>query len=251
MPKVMLGALLPWLIVPAAGAQGVQGMHATPAVAATELADAPSQCSGASNHYGRAFFDDFAGTSLDPDRWSVNANDGIVTVADHSVTLAGSPAFPYVVAIGSPIPVEGEFSVRWIAAYGPQSVSGTSSLSIAYEAPPNGSGTWTSAADAWQDFSGYRVRALVHSDTNVDAYTDKAPESAQHDVEYCWLQNSVEIYVDGVLRLQQSRDASVQRPRTLWFGSPDASPGEWQSFTLYSVEVRAIGDSIFKSGFES
>ena len=70
-----------------------------------------------------------------------------------------------------------------------------------------------------------------------------------HDVEYRWLSNTLEVYVDGARQLQQTRDPNVPRPTTLWFGNPSNSANAWQPFTLNYVEVRALNDEIFRDGF--
>lgn len=104
-----------------------------------------SHCSGADT-FGVAFSDDFPGTSLDPGRWLPNANGGTITVANYSVALSGSP-FPYVTAVGSPIPATGNFSVRWIATYGAHQSAGTGSLAITQTLPANGDSSWLDVAN--------------------------------------------------------------------------------------------------------
>lgn len=209
------------------------------------------QCGGASNS-NTAFFDDFPGTGLDPARWSAQANGGTIAVAGNSVSLsaANGASFPYVAAVGTPIPPAGDFSVRWIATYGAQQSAGTGSLAITAALPSSGAGSWLDVADAWQDSSGYRVQVQNPAGTQTPAYTDSAPAVVQHDVEYCWLSSgTLAVYVDGAQAVQQVRDPGVPRPTTLWFGNPSNSVNTWQSFTLNYVEVRALNDDIFKDGF--
>jgi len=154
---------------------------------------AASHCSGADS-FGVAFSDDFPGTSLDPGRWLPNANGGTIAVANNSVALSGSP-FPYVTAVGSPIPSTGNFSVRWIATYGAQQSAGTSSLAVTQTLPANGASSWLDVADAWQDGAGYRVRVQNPAGTQSPAWSDPnnpTPAMTQHDVEYCWLSSTME-----------------------------------------------------------
>lgn len=217
------------------------------AVVAT-FADYPSRCTGA-NRTSLAFFDDFPGDALDPDRWTSHANGGTVAVADHSVELAGSP-FPFVTAVGQPIPPSGAFSVRWSATYGGQRPYGTGTLALAQTLPANGAPSWQSVAGAWQDGSSYRVQVRTDAATVQNAYVDAAPIPVPHEVEYCWLPDTVEVYVDGMLAMRQVRDASVARPTTLWSGNPINNGGDWQDFKLHYVEVRALNDGLFKDGFD-
>src|SRR5690606_17469255 len=143
--------------------------------------------------------------------------------------LAGSP-FPFVTAVGQPIPPSGDFSVRWSATYGAHRPFGTGTLALAQMLPANGAPSWQSVADAWQDGSSFRVQVRTDAATVQNAYVDAAPTPVPHEVEYCWLPGTVEVYVDGTLAMRQARDASVARPTTLWFGNPIDSVGDWQGF---------------------
>jgi hypothetical protein len=206
-----------------------------------------SQCSGA-NNYTIPFFDDFPGSNLNPSRWTANANGGTIIVANNSVALSslpppgGSP-FPYVTAVGSPIPPSGDFSVRWIAQYdSAQTAAGTETLALTQTLPTNGASSWVDVVDVWQD-STYRVQmqgAPVYS---------VASNVASHEVEVCWLAGTTEIYVDRTQVLAQARGSNVPRPTTLWFGNPSNSTNTWVPFTLNHVEVRALNDMIFRNGF--
>ena len=216
------------------------------------FADTPSQCTGTYNH-SRAFVDDFPGYgSLDPAKWNVYGNVGMITVANHSVRLWGtlSQALPYVSAVGSPIPASGDFSVRWIATYGEQQSYGSGTLVLATSAPAYGATTYTNTANAWQDSTGYRVEVRTDATTVVKPYTEQPPLDLRHDIEYCWLADTIEVYVDGVQKYQQPRNAALTRPTTLWFGNPAGIPGPWQSLTLYYVQVRALNDVIFQDGLD-
>jgi hypothetical protein len=223
----------------------------TQACAVTAVfADYPSQCTGAKN-YGPSFFDDFSGTALDPAKWFARTRGGNVVVADNSVAVSGGSAgFPYVASVGSPILPTGDFSVRWIATYGAQSNYGTGSLALTDMLSPNGT-SGTSIADAWQDGTNYRVEVSIDATAAITpAYAVTSPAPIQHDVEYCWLDNSIEVWVDGQMKFQAARNVNVVRPAALWFGNPGATfTGPWQPFTLNYVEVRALNDIIFKDGF--
>ncbi len=213
------------------------------------FADYPSQCTGARN-YGASFFDDFSGNTLDPSRWTAYSHGGNLVVADNSVAVSAGSGLPYVTSAGSPIPT-GNFSVRWIAAYGTQANWGTGSLALTDVLPADGTQSWSNVADAWQDSGGYRVEGRVADvGTVTSAYSVPSPTAVPHDVEYCWLAGATEVWVDGQLQLQATRNANVPRPTALWFGNPGATgSGPWQPFTLYYVEVRALNDEIFKDGF--
>lgn len=211
----------------------------------------PSQCSGGRNG-SETFFDNFPGSSLDPSRWTQPTNSGTIVVANNGVALSGSP-FPYVTAVGSPIPARGEFSVRWVAAYGSQQFAGTSSLALTQTLPMIGDTSTTAVARAWQDAGDYRVEVQNSASTQTIAYSVLNPTPVRHDIEYCWLSDIAditEVYVDGTLQLRQARDPSVPRPTTLWFGNPsNAADPSWQPFTLYYVDVRALNDVIFRNDF--
>ncbi len=214
------------------------------AVTAT-FADFPSNCSGTAS-FTSAFFDDFPGASLDSSKWTGYIHGGNIVVANQSVALSAGSGFPYVTALQSggvfpPIPSSGAFSVRWIAAYDAQQGFGTGSLALSTTLPADGATSWSDVADAWQDAAGYRVEVRNDAATVTNAYSDQPPVQVQHDVEYCWLASSSEVWVDGQLKLQGPRNANVPRPTTLWFGNPTGnSSGPWQPFTLNYVEVRQL-----------
>jgi hypothetical protein len=221
------------------------------AVTAT-FAEFPTQCTG-TNNFNVAFFDAFSSAALDPARWTSYAHGGVIDVANNSVTLIpGSSGFPYVAGVGNPIPA-GNFSVRWIAAFGPQNSYGDGSLAVTAALPADLAGSWSDVADAWQDGGGYRVQVRAADNATVTtAYSQNPAQQTVHDVEYCWLGGSTEVYVDGVQVLSAPRNANIPRPHALWFGNPSATSGTtWNPFTLYYVEVRALNDEIFKDGFET
>src|SRR6185312_11881853 len=99
-----------------------------------------TQCSGAPSS-PLAFDDTFPGNALDPSKWTANGG-GTIAVANNSVSLSGSP-FPYVTAVGSPIPASGSFSVRWSAMYDAQQPAGTGSLALAQTLPALGQTSWS------------------------------------------------------------------------------------------------------------
>jgi hypothetical protein len=219
------------------------------------FADYPSQCGGTVN-YSVAFGDYFVGTSLDASHWTANANGGSVSVTNRNVGVSApnGPAFPYVTSVGSPIPAQGPFSVRWIATYGAVQGAGTGSLALSQGMPPNGSAHGTTVVDGWEDdANGYRVEMLTSASNQIYVYQQLSPQIMQHDVEYCWLSANTEVWVDGVNVNTQMRGADVPRPNSLWFGNSVniGSNAMWTPFTLYYVEVRALNDEIFSNGFDS
>ena len=77
----------------------------------------------------------------------------------------------------------------------------------------------TRAAWAWQDAGGFRAFARATAGADPTPAFQEPAGSAIHDVEYCWLAGSVELWVDGTRVLQQSRAADVPHPDSLWFGN--------------------------------
>lgn len=209
-----------------------------------------SQCTGTVSATP-FFLDDFPGDRLDPERWNAHANGGEILVENDAVSLSGS-VFPYVTSAGSPIPDSEAFSVRWLARFGPQQSHGTGTLALTRGLPSLGANTWSNVADAWQDGTGYRVQVRIDSITLVAAYRDGMPTAILRDVEYCWLPESIEVWVDGVNVLSTPRAPDLERPAALWFGHPGNFPGRWNSFTLHHVETQALTlDALFDDGFES
>lgn len=225
------------------------------AVTAT-FADYPSQCSG-TRDYGATFFDDFPGDALDPAHWSPNANGATITVADNGVSLDSSAArFPFVTSAGTPIPAAGAFSVRWVARYTGAGGAGDGSLVLSKGLPANGvdDDYALRRADTWQDDNaGFQMRLRTVDGGDYDAIASDHPPTvgAVHDIEYCWLKDTLEVWIDGV-RAAQSTHADLSRPDSIWFGNPVVTGSEavWNPFTLYYVEVRALDDEIFRNGFD-
>lgn len=207
--------------------------------------EAPSQCSGvtaASAVWG----DEFAGGNLSATLWNANVNGGSL-VESNGVLAVSSTAnqFPFVTAI-SPIPATGSFSVRWKAQYTNLAPNGDGTLVISNGLPTNGAADNYAMrrADAWQDSTnGYQVRART---TDAGSYgpllTLAASSTATHDVEYCWLPSTVEIWVDDALQSSTST-TNLTRPDSLWFGNPvvrGVSGQPWTSFALDYVRVKAL-----------
>ena len=202
------------------------------------------ECGGTTG-YSDYFVGDFAGSALGSN-WNVYVNGGSVVVANNSVSLSSTATqFPYIIA-HDPIPPSGEFSVRWLATYTNASGNGDSTLVISKGLPTNDATDNYSLrrADVWQDSTnGFQVRArATDSGTYGSILTGTPPALTQHDVEYCWLTNTVQIWVDGALQMQTS-NSSLTRPDSLWFGNPvnrGSSGTPWNSFTLDSVTVRSV-----------
>lgn len=203
-------------------------------------------------------FDDANGFAL---RWALSANGGNAVFAhDGSFTIANTApggSFPYVRSLGTPIPPTGEFSVRWRARYLSVGPNGTGTLVVSRGTPANAGAEapGTRAAWAWQDAGSYRAFARATAGADPTPAFQEPAGSAIHDVEYCWLAGSVELWVDGSRVLQQSRAADVQRPDSLWFGN-NVSTGDpggiWNPMRLYRLHVRVpFSDRIFAHGFEA
>jgi hypothetical protein len=204
------------------------------------------QCSGTKG-YQDYFIENFPGSSLDAGRWTVHQNAGTVSVTGNSVTLASDSGstFPYVTSVGSPIPASGNFSVRWTATYANVADYGDGALVLATGLPTNGSGDESGIlrlAEVWQDSSGYVVKARGNSTDYQTLLTEYPATLGVHDVEYCWLQDSIEVWVDGVRHYQAARDSGLPRPTSLWFGNPvdTGAAGSWNDFTLNYVHVRSL-----------
>lgn len=204
------------------------------------------ECSGVAG-YSDYFIDDFAGTTLDGSRWTANdnnANGGSITMTGNGVALQSAGAqFPFVTAV-SPIPPTGNFSVHWRSRYANAAPDGDGSLVLwRGTLPVNGQNDDYSyrLADLWQDNSnGLQVRARTTDAGTYDAVvTENPPQLLWHDVEYCWLGSSVEIWVDGTRSLQSST-TGLTRPDSLWFGNPVLAGPSWNGFTLDYVHVRSV-----------
>jgi CSLREA domain-containing protein len=206
-----------------------------------------SRCTGARISV-LGFRDDFAGSAIDPARWTVDANDGSVTVAAGEATVSAGNVvgFPYVTASAGPLPPSGAFSLRWIATYTSTSaVYGNNSLVASTGLAPDGgpAGSVIFHAYAGQYPDGYRADALISaSDPGPPAFISNPPALVRREVEFCWLQGRDELWVDGVRVENPVRDPTLARPDALWFGNFDRGvlPGEHPDFRLDLVEVRAL-----------
>lgn len=202
------------------------------------------QCAGAGG-YLDGLIDDFTGPALLP-AWASNSNGGTVTV-NQGVTVSSPSSlnrFPFVAA-GNVIPATANFSVRWRATFANANAvaaKGTGSLVLSAGLPTNGGSDNLSlhVADAWQS-DRLDVRARTNASTFNSVYIAFTPPNTTHDVEYCWLGGSIEIWVDGA-RVMRAPSAGITRPDSLWFGNPAvAAPGfDWPSFVLQHVYVRAL-----------
>jgi hypothetical protein len=196
--------------------------------------------------------------------WRYEPNGGnVAPTADGGYVLentATSDVFPYAWSRSTPIPADGEFSVRWLARYLTAGPNGTGSMVLSQGHPENG--TTGDNADiamrVWQDTGGFR--AIVRDGAAVDPpavfQEAAAADVVTHDIEYCWLDESVELWVDGVRIMQQPRSAEVPRPDTIWFGNHGhggaVSPSGWNAFEAYRIRVHAPwGDRIFGDGFDA
>lgn len=230
---------------------------ALPSVAATEGAAPATLCTGA-QAAASVLRDDFDETPIDAGLWVVDANAGSVSVAGGEVRVASPAAtsFPFVTTALPVIPQDGGFSVRWAAQYEQSTVHGTCTLAGARGVPTDGGPNTSSGAfSACQDnVEGYNVYASASSTNVVVAYSEPDDSLARHEIEYCWLQDRVEVWVDGIRRLDAARDVSVQRPDSLWVGNyaRGALDAPWSNFRLDFVEVVAFDASgrIFADGYE-
>lgn len=192
------------------------------------------------------FRDDFAGAAIDPARWLVDANDGTVTVADGEAALSApdGTSFPYVTAVGTPLPASGDWSLRWVATYSASAPNPSCTLAASTGLPVDGAASGEARVAACQDSaSGYR---LTLPTAPALAFSSQPPALVRRDVEVCLLGNHFEAWVDGTRVARRTRDASAL-PDALWFGQfMRAASGAWNPFRLDLVEVREL-----VAGFDS
>lgn len=210
-----------------------------------------SFCSGGLPGSRVVFVDTFSsiGGGLDGSRWygnnTSNGNGGTVGVNNGVATASSSSyQFPFV-EMASALPQNGPFSVRWRSQYTNIAANGTGMV-ISKGFPVNGTADDYALrrADVWQDSAnGFQVRART---TDAGIYgpllTLAASATTPHDVEYCWLDNTVEIWADGSL-LSSTSNAGLTRPDSFWFGNPvtrGVTGQPWTSFSLDYVRVRAM-----------
>ena len=190
--------------------------------------------------------DDFLDTALSGARWNAAVNDGAISLGDgQALVEAGSvAAFPYISERVNPIPANGSFSVRWVATYlNTSATQDNYTLAAVRGLPLNGAAPAGSEfhAHARQFAIGGFVVANVVPGAGA-AFTDDPPQLVRREVEYCWLENRNELWVDGVLRASVPRPASLTRPDALFFGNPQpgSGTGDHADFRLDLVEVRAL-----------
>jgi hypothetical protein len=234
-------------------------MLATPPASAVGKREGPAtQCSGA-GAVASVVRDDFDGTQIDASLWNVDANAGSVTVAGGAVRVAAPSvtSFPLVRSAVPLIPATGEFSVRWAAQYEQSTVHGTCTLVGSRGLPTDGGpNTSSSAFGACQDHGiGYNVTAATSSTSSTQAHSVPDDTLERVDVEYCWLADRVEVWVDGVRRFDAARDASLLVPDSLWFGNyaRGAVNAPWSNFSIDFIEVLSFDSSarIFADGYEA
>ncbi|RYD14726.1 MAG: hypothetical protein EOP90_12315 [Lysobacteraceae bacterium] len=197
-------------------------------------------------------------------RWRYEPNAGnVAPTIDGGYVLentATSNAFPYVWSRSSPIPADGEFSVRWLARYLTAGTNGTGTMVLSRGHPDNGSIGDNSdiAMRVWQDSGGFRAIVRDGADTDPPPVFQEpaGADSITHDIEYCWLDETVELWVDGDRVMQLARGPEVPRPDTIWFGNHghggDVPPSGWNAFETYRIRVHTPwGDAIFANGFEA
>ena len=199
--------------------------------------------------YTQGFREDFDGTALDPNVWQVYTNGGLVDVDSGYVTLSKigiSNTFPYIHTKFSPIPPNGNFAVKIGVQYLEANPYGNG-LSIDYELPANGAlGSWAwqpSIYTLWQG-STFGFNLLDFSGSSL--YYVPAPDLDYHEIEFRWLDDTDEYYIDSQLVSKEPRSSNVPRPVDIWFGNPVTADSirAWTSFRIDYIEVYAIGESI-------
>lgn len=100
------------------------------------------------------------------------------------------------------------------------------------------------AIDTWQDsINGFQVRQYSSQYSTASTFTttfsDNPPSPVLHDVEYCWINGNVQVFVDGVQSFT-TPNAGLPRPDSLWFGNSATAGPQWNDFTLHYVHVRRV-----------
>lgn len=220
--------------------------------ASTSHTQCSTQWSSSMNHFAEEFDGNIEA------QWTISQNGGdpVQRVSGQlTMTAPLNPTFPYVRTRGQPIPATGEFSVRWLSRYTQTGGAGTGTLVVANGVPVNGQedGISFRMLDNWQHNTSaphYRIRAWTPG--QVDVVTAGPGQHEFQDIEYCWLSDHIEVWVNGVQRLNVS-NAGLQRPNALWTGNSviAGANADWSHFVLYSVRVRKpYSDEIFGNGFE-
>lgn len=201
------------------------------------------------------FRDDFDGSSLKTNTWQVYDNNSIVDVSSGFVSLSNPSrmtTFPYIHTKSNPFPQTDCFTVKVGIQYTSVHGHGTG-LVVDDNLPVNGtpgSGFGTTVYGIWQDSSslGYRI-----STWQEEISQQTAPHLDYHEIEFRWLENSDEIYVDGQRTRTLNRSQDTPRPTVLWFGNP-VVPGpstEWTSLKIDYIEVDTISCEQSSNGFET
>lgn len=213
--------------------------------------------------YENAWVEEFDNPDSFYQRWLLSPNGSDATFRmDGSYMLRNmgtNGSFAYLRANGTPIPQSGEFSVRWRARYLTLAPNGTGTLVLSKGTLANGASEQLGprAVWAWQDTAeGFVVHVKTQAGTERPYTVAQPVDGTMHDIEYCWLANTVELWVDGTRVLQQARNANLQRPDSMWFGNHviTGDPnGQWNHMQLYRVHVRTPPDldRIFRHGFEA
>ncbi|MEO6690188.1 MAG: hypothetical protein ABIS07_18110 [Dokdonella sp.] len=217
-----------------------------------------TQCSSWSGHHNYTI-EEFDDSAAFPTRWNVNVGStgGSAEQGAGSLTLSGGGSgIPYVTSVGTlSVPPSGEFSVRWLARYLRVGAAGDG-LVVSKGLPTSGSGAEPGprALSIWQDNGGFRVTAITDATqpNPAPAFQETAGANVVHDIEYCWLANTVEVWVDGVQKAAVSRNANLPRPDSMWFGNPVTGPSDWNNVQVFRVHVRkpVAADTIYFDSFE-
>ncbi|MEO8670774.1 MAG: hypothetical protein ABI411_05625 [Tahibacter sp.] len=161
---------------------------------------------------------------------------------------APNPASPSV-----PIPATGEFSVRWLARYVRIGTAGDGMV-LSKGLSTGGPEPGPRAMTIWQDNGGFRVTAVTNASQPDPSpvFTAAATSDVTHDIEYCWLSSTVQVWVDGVLAASMTRDANLPRPDSLWIGNPATGFSNWNDLQVFRVHVRRQNppDTLFYDTFQ-
>jgi hypothetical protein len=218
------------------------------------------QCTGTSNFHDQFVeeFDD--ANAFLHQHWNAHANDGTFSVGTGYLALNaldGAAQFPYITSVSGVLPATGDFSVRWLARYDSVGGAGDGALVLSAGKPLNGddANLSTAAMREWQDVtSGFSVNVRTDPATFPNGFGGMGTNL--HDLQYCWVGGTVELWADGSRVFQSARAAGVPHPDTLWMGNPTvAISGPWNDVTLYRIQVRTPApaplDEIFFDAFET
>lgn len=231
------------------------------ALASAAVAGGPpvaTQCSGARNPIA-VYEESFDAGVIDPAVWNLDANEGSVGVVAAALRVASpsTRSFPFVTSATILLPESGAFSVRWSADYEQASPQSTCSLVASRGVPSDGdSGNAdVGAFSACQDNAlGFNVAVALSASQMAIAHSVPEIELDAVDLEYCWLEDRVELWVDGTRAFEAVRHPALIRPDSLWFGNPAraAVPAAWSNFALDHMRVSTfdVEAVAFADGFE-